>query len=100
MTAERAEAYVRIMEALGAHFGQVADDDVECVRNACDALVLADSVSPRDRRAMTDALIVLADLVERGDISGQVAVAMVQDIGRCAPPNVAKLDDDLTRFPA
>jgi hypothetical protein len=89
MTAERAEAYGRIMRALHAHFRLAARDEIVRIREACDALVLTRSASHRDRHAMTAAIVVLADLVERGGISRNVAEAMVEDIGRCAPPRPA-----------
>ena len=86
MTAERAEAYGRIMRALSTCFGRISGDEVARIRRACDALVFAPSASAEDRYAMTDAVIVVADLVERGDISSEQASTMVRDIGRCAPP--------------
>jgi hypothetical protein len=92
MTAERAEAYGRIMRALHAHFRLAARDEIVRIREACDALVLARSSSPHDRRAMTVAIVVLADLVERGGISRQLAEGMVEDLGRCAPPAPASLE--------
>ena len=45
---------------------------------------------------MSEAIVTLADLVERGCIGGQLATAMVDDIGRCAPPRPASPDDDTT----
>jgi hypothetical protein len=96
MTAERAEAYGRIMRALKDHFGQAADEEVARIREACDALVLARAQSPRDRHAITDAIVMLADLADRGAISRRLGAAMVDDIGRCAPPVVADPDDDAT----
>ena len=92
MTAERAEAYGRIMRALHAHFELAARDQVARIREACDALVLTRAASRHDRHAMAAAIVVLADLVERGGISRQLAVAMVEDIGRCAPPRPASLE--------
>ncbi len=89
MTAERAEAYGRIMRALHAHFRLAARDEIVRIREACDALVLARSYSPHHRRAMTVAIVALADLVERGGISRRTAEAMIEDIGRCAPPTPA-----------
>jgi hypothetical protein len=73
------------MRALRADFGRAARADVDSIREACDALVLARSVSPRDRHAMTESVVLLADLVERGAVSSWVAAAMADDIGRCAP---------------
>jgi hypothetical protein len=92
MTGERAAAYGRIMRALGAHFGLAARDEIARIREACDALVFTPSASPRDRQAMTAAIVVLADVVERGGISRGLAVAMVEDIGRCAPPQPASAE--------
>ena len=92
MTAERAAAYGRIMRALGAHFGLAARDEIVRIREACDALVLTHSASPHDRHAMAAAIGVLAKLVERGGISRQLAVAMVEDIGRCSPPQPASVE--------
>ncbi len=89
MTAERAEAYGRIMRALHAHFRLAVRDEIVRIREACDALVLAPSPSPHQRRAMTAAIVALADLVERGGISRQLAEEMVEDIGRCGPPTPA-----------
>jgi hypothetical protein len=34
---------------------------------------------------MTDAIVALADLVSRGGISSELAAAIVDDLGRCAP---------------
>lgn len=92
MTAERAAAYGRIMRALGAHFGLAARDEIVRIREACDVLVLTRSASSRERHAMTAAVVVLADLVERGAISARLAVSMVDDIGRCAPPRPASAE--------
>ena len=85
MTGERAQAYGRIMRALSADLGRAATGEVASLREACDALVLARSVSVADRLAMTDAVVLLADLVERGEVSSWVAVAIADDLGRCAP---------------
>ena len=96
MTPERAEAYGRIMEALDTCFGRATVDEAARIREACDALVFARAATLGDRYAMSDAIVVLADLVERGCISSQLASAMVDDIGRCAPPKPASSDDDPT----
>ena len=96
MTAKRAEAYGRLMEALDTCFGRARVDEVARIREACDALVFASSASLHDRYAMSEAIVTLADLVERGCIGGQLATAMVDDIGRCAPPRPANPDDDPT----
>ena len=92
MTAERAEAYGRIMRALHADLRLAARDEVARIREACDALVLARSSSSHQRRAMTVAIVALADLVERGGISRQVAEGMVEDISGCGPPTPASLE--------
>ena len=92
MTAGRAEAYGRIMGALDAHPWLGARDEIVRIREACDVLVLAPSPSPHLRRAMTVAIVALADLVERGGISRRSAEAMVEDIGRCGPPTPASLE--------
>ena len=89
MTAQRAEAYGRIMRALRAYFGRAPGDEIASIREACDVLVLAGSASPRDGEAMTQAFGVLADLVARGGISRELAAAVVDDIDRCAPPACA-----------
>jgi hypothetical protein len=94
MTAERAEAYVRIMEALETCFGRATVDEVVRIREACDVLAFARAPSLGDRYAMSDAIVVLADLVERGCIGSHLASAMVDDIGRCAPAKPASFDDD------
>jgi hypothetical protein len=96
MTPERADAYGRIMEALETCFGRARVDEVARIREACDALVFARSASLHDRYAMSEAIVTLADLVERGCIGSQLATAMVDDIGRCAPTRPASLDDDPT----
>jgi hypothetical protein len=85
MTAERAEAYGRIMRVLSTSVGCTRGDEVARIRHACDALALARSPSPAERHAMTDAIIALADLAERGEVSSQQASALVRDIARCAP---------------
>jgi hypothetical protein len=82
------------MDALDTCFGRARVDEVARIREACDALAFARESSIRDRYAMCDAVVALADLVERGCIGSQLATAMVDDIGRCAPPNSASLDDD------
>jgi hypothetical protein len=87
MTAQRAEAYGRILRALRAYFGRAPHEDITRLREACDVLVLARSPSPRDGEAMTQAFGVLADLVARGGISRELAAAVVEDIDRCAPPS-------------
>jgi hypothetical protein len=96
MTPERAEAYGRIVDALEACFGSARVDEVGRIREACDALVFARSESLHDRYAMSEAIVTLAELVERGCIGSQLATAMVDDIGRCAPPRPASPDDDPT----
>jgi hypothetical protein len=84
------------MHALRAFLWEATDEEIARIREACDALVLARSESPRDRHAMTEAIVVLADLAERGAISRELAVAMVDDIGRCAAPKASSSDDDDT----
>jgi hypothetical protein len=96
MTAERSEAYGRVMRGLKTFLGEATDDEIARIREACDALVLACSESPRDRHAITVAIVVLADLAERGAISRESAARMVHDIGRCAPPKGASPDDEDT----
>jgi hypothetical protein len=85
MTAERAEAYGRIMRSLRAYFGRAPGADIARLRDACDALVFAHCPSAREGEAMGEAFGVLADLVARGGISRELATAVVQDIDRCAP---------------
>jgi hypothetical protein len=87
MTAERAEAYGRIMRALRAYFGRAPRNEITRLREACDTLVLASAPSSCDGEAMTEAFGVLADLVARGGISRELAAAVVDDIDRCAPPD-------------
>ena len=71
--------------------GADIDDEVTRVSEACSTLVFASSPSPRDRHAMTDAIVAVADLVARGSISSELAAAIVYDIGRCAPAGPASL---------
>ena len=49
---------------------------------------------PYTRSDVKKAIVTLADLVERGCIGSQLATAMVDDIGRCAPTRPASPDDD------
>jgi hypothetical protein len=77
------------MRALRAYFGRAPHDDIARIREACDVLVLARWASPGIRVAMADTITVLADLVARGGISRHLAAAIVDDIGRCAPPEPA-----------
>ena len=58
------------------------DDVIARLRDARAMLVFADIPSPRDRHAMTDAIVALADLVGRGCVSSEVAAAIVDDISR------------------
>jgi hypothetical protein len=86
MTTQRSQAYARIMRTLSACPQQAAlEKEVERLREACATLVFASLPSPRDRHAMTDAIIALADLVAGGHISSELAAALVDDITHCAP---------------
>jgi hypothetical protein len=85
-TSDRSLAYGRIMRTLGAcPQGPAVSGEVARLREACATLVFACGPSPRDRHAMTDAIVALADLVSRGGISSELAAAIVDDLGRCAP---------------
>lgn len=86
MITERSQAYARIMRTLRAFDALAAStDDIARLRDACATLAFAQSPTPRDRQAMTEAIIALADLVARGCVTSELAAAMVEDIGRCAP---------------
>ena len=88
MTTERAHAYGRVMRTLRACLGRSAatDDEIGRLREACATLAFAGSASPRERHAMTDAIVALAELVSRGCVSSELAAAIVDDLGTCAPP--------------
>jgi hypothetical protein len=90
MITERSRAYGRIARTLrrsGAAGG--AGEAAARLHEACATLVFAQACSPRERHAMTDAIIAVADLVARGGVSSELAAALVDDIGRCAPPGPA-----------
>ena len=86
MNTERAHAYGRIMRTLRASRGPgCVDDAVGRLREACVTLVFADAASPGDR-AMTAAIVALADLVGHRCVSSELAAAIVDDLLRCASP--------------
>jgi hypothetical protein len=90
MITERSQAYARIMRTLRAFDSRAAAcDEVARLREACATLAFAPSASPCDRHAMTDAIVALADLVARGCVHSELAAAIVEDLGRCAPPRAA-----------
>jgi hypothetical protein len=90
MMTKRSHAYARIMRTLSGFDSWAAvADDVARLRDACAMLSFVQSPSPRDRHAMTDAVVAVADLVARGCVDSELAAAIVEDLGRCGPPRTA-----------
>jgi hypothetical protein len=89
MITERSQAYGRIMRTLSACEARGAVHEVARLRETCSTLVFASQASPRERQALTDSIVAVADLVARRTITSELAAAVVDDIFRCAPHDPA-----------